>query len=136
DQPVSELLTDLLENTVPEDSLASRGEKDRVTVTTPQGLIGREFAIVAVVGVQDGAWPNVKARGSMLGTAALERWLKGGEALPPSRRETIHDELRLFAHASARAREELLVVAVADEDQHPSPFFGLGAQHRVEGLPN
>ena len=136
EQPIAELLEELLRNTVPEDSLAQRSERDAVTVTTPQGVIGREFALVAVVGVQDGSWPNLRARGSLLGTAALERWLRGGQAVAPSRRDTIHDELRLFAHACARAREELLVVATADEDSHPSPFFGFGAEHRADGLPS
>lgn len=136
EQPISELLEDLLENTLPEDSLARRSEGDRVTVTTPQGVLGQEFGLVAVVGLQDGSWPNLRARGSLLGTSALERWLRGGLALPPTRRDTIHDELRLLAHTCSRAIDELLVVAVADEEQHPSPFFGLGARHRVDGLPS
>ena len=54
----------------------------------------------------------------------------------PSRRDTTHDELRLFLQACSRARDELLVVAVADEDSHPSPFFGLGHEHLVAGLPS
>lgn len=127
---------DLLQSAVPEDSLAQRSQRGVVTVTTPQGAIGREFGVVAVVGVQDGAWPNLRARGSLLGTAALERWLRGGEALPPSRRDTIHDELRLFAHSCARARDEVLVVAISDEDQHPSPFFGFGRDRLREDLPS
>ena len=135
-QPVPELLEDLLLSAVPEDTLAQRSQREAVTVTTPQGAIGREFAVVAVVGLQDGAWPNLRARGSLLGAAALERWLRGGEAVPPSRRDTIHDELRLFAHSCARARREVLVVAIADEDHHPSPFFGLGAEHRRDGVPS
>lgn len=136
EQPIEELLEEILRSTVPEDSLAQRSERQSVTVTTPQGMIGREFSLVAVIGVQDGSWPNLRARGSLLGTAALERWLRGGEALMPSRRDTTHDELRLFLHACARARDELLVVAVADEDSHPSPFFGLGADFLVSGLPS
>lgn len=136
DQPIAELLDELLTSTVPEDSLAQRSERDAVTVTTPQGVIGREFGVVAIVGLQDGSWPNLRARGSLLGAAALERWLQGSEATPPSRRDTIHDELRLFVHACARARDELLIVAVADEDQHPSPFFGLGREYRADGLPS
>ncbi|KAM9864032.1 UrvD/REP family ATP-dependent DNA helicase [Leucobacter sp. BZR 635] len=136
EQPIAELLDDILRSTVPEDSLAQRSERQSVTVTTPQGMIGREFALVAVIGVQDGSWPNLRARGSLLGTAALERWLRGGEALMPSRRDTTHDELRLFLHSCARAREELLVVAVADEESHPSPFFGLGSEFLVTGLPS
>lgn len=136
EQPIAELLEEILRNTVPEDSLAQRSERQSVTVTTPQGMIGREFALVAVIGVQDGSWPNLRARGSLLGTAALERWLRGGEALMPSRRDTTHDELRLFLQACARARAELLVVAVADEESHPSPFFGLGSDFQVSGLPS
>lgn len=136
EQPIAELLDEVLRNTVPEDSLAQRSERQAVTVTTPQGMIGREFALVAVIGVQDGSWPNLRARGSLLGTAALERWLRGGEALMPSRRDTTHDELRLFLHSCARARDELLVVAVADEDSHPSPFFGLGSDFLVTDLPS
>lgn len=136
EQPIEELLEEVLKNTVPEDSVAHRAERQAVTVTTAQGTIGREFSLVAVVGVQDGSWPNLRARGSLLGTAALERWLRGEQATMPSRRETTHDELRLFMHACARARDELLVLAVADEESHPSPFFGLGADHVVEGLPS
>lgn len=135
-QPIPDLLEDLLQSAVPEDTLASRSERESVTVTTPQGAIGREFAFVAVVGVQDGSWPNLRSRGSLLGTAALERWLGGGAATPPSRRDTIHDELCLFAHSCARASRELLVVAIADEDHHPGPFFGFGRDHLCTGLPS
>ena len=136
EQPIAELLEDLLQSAVPEDSLAQRSQREVVTVTTPQGAIGREYGVVAVIGVQDGVWPNLRARGSLLGTTALERWLRGGEALPPSRRDTIHDELRLFAHSCARARDEILVVAIADEDQHPSPFFGFGRDRLRDDLPS
>lgn len=135
-QPVAELLEELLSSAVPEDSLAQRSQRAAVTVTTPQGAIGREFAVVAVVGLQDGAWPNLRARGSLLGAAALERWLRGSEAVPPSRKDTMHDELRLMVHACARATRELLVVAVSDEDQHPSSLFGLGREYRADDLPS
>lgn len=135
-QTIEALLADLLESAVPEDSLARRGARSTVTVTTPQGALGREFDVVAIVGVQDGAWPNLRSRGSLVGTTALERWLRGGSAEAPSRRDTLHDELRLFAQSCSRAREELLVVAVADEQQHPSAFFGLGRDHAVASLPS
>ncbi len=132
ERPIDTLLEELLVSTVPEDSLAARSEREVVTVTTPQGAIGREFGIVCVLGLQDGAWPNLRARGSLLGVSALERWLRGEEAAAPSRRETMHDELRLLAHAAARARTQLLVLAVTSEEQHPSPFFALGRRYRIE----
>lgn len=135
--PINDLLTELLESTVPKDTLAARSERDVVTVTTPQGVIGREFAVVCVLGPQHGSWPNLRARGSLLGAVALERWLRGGEAVAPSRRDTLHDELRLFVHTCARARDEVLAVAIADEDHHPSVFFGLGRDFAVaEPLPS
>ena len=135
-QPVDTLLEELMTNDVPEDSLAQQSARESVTVTTPQGVVGQEFSLVIVIGVQDGVWPNLRARGSLLGTAALERLLQGGLAQLPSRRDTIHDELRLFALASSRAQDELLVVAVSDEENYPSPFFGFGEVHRVEKLPH
>ena len=135
-QAIEDLLGDLLDSAVPEDSLARRSQRSMVTVTTPQGAIGREFDVVALIGVQDGAWPNLRSRGSLVGAATLERWLRGGAAEPPSRRDTMHDELRLFAHSCARARRELLVVAVADESQHPSSFFALGRDYAVHSLPS
>lgn len=137
EQPIADVLEDLLDSAVPEDTLAARSERDAVTVTTPQGALGREFDIVCLLGPQDGIWPNLRARGSLLGVAALERWLRGGEAATPSRRDTLHDELRLFAQACSRARSEILAVAVRDEDHHPSPFFGMGsAKHAATDLPS
>lgn len=131
EQPIDELLEALLSSAIPEDSLAGRGERDVVTITTPQGLIGREFSVVCLLGVQDGSWPNLRSRGLILGVTALERWLRGDAAEAPSRKDTLHDELRLFAHAISRARDELLVVALADEDHQPSPFFGLGRAYEA-----
>ena len=131
-RPIAAVLEDLLLSAVPEDSLAPRSEREVVTVTTPQGVIGREFDLVCVLGLQEGSWPNLRSRGSLLGVTALERWLRGDAAERPSRRDTMHDELRLMTHSVARARTEVLVVAIANEDQHPSPFFALGRRHRIE----
>ncbi|MBO1901143.1 PD-(D/E)XK nuclease family protein [Leucobacter weissii] len=136
EQPIAQLLQELLESAVPEDSLARRSQRDEVTVTTPQGAVGHEFDLVAVLGVQDGAWPNTRTRGSLLGTVALERWLRDGRPSDPSRRDTVHDELRLFAQACSRARRELLVVAVSDDEHHPSAFFGFGREHLSAGMPS
>lgn len=129
DRPIAELLEELLLSTVPVDSLAATAARDVVTVTTPQGAIGREFDVVCVLGVQDGSWPNLRTRGSFLGVPALERWFRGELATQPSRRDTMHDELRLFIQAVSRARSELVVISISNEDQHPGPFFGFGRQH-------
>jgi superfamily I DNA/RNA helicase/RecB family exonuclease len=137
ERPIADLLDELLMSTVPTDSLAARSQRDVVTITTPQGAIGREFDMVCVLGVQDGAWPNLRARGSLLGVTALERLLRGDQASRPSRRDTMHDELRLLAHSVARAKREVLVVSLSNEEQHPGAFFSLGAKYRVtEQLPS
>ncbi len=128
ERPIETVLEDLLLSTVPTDSLAAGSEREMVTVTTPQGVVGREFDLVCVLGVQDGAWPNLRARGSLLGVTALERWLRGDEASRPSRRDTMHDELRLFAHSVARAKEEILVVSISNEDQHPRHLLLTGGE--------
>ncbi|MGJ0204874.1 PD-(D/E)XK nuclease family protein [Leucobacter sp. gxy201] len=136
ERPIGEILGELLESAVPEDSLARSAARDAVVVTTPQGAVGSEFSFVAIVGPQDGTWPNLRSRGSLLGTVAFERWLRGGEATTASRGDTVHDELRLFAQAVSRARDELLVAAIADDEHHPSPFFAFGGDHLVHGLPS
>lgn len=136
EQPIERLLEELLESAIPEDSLAQRSQRETVTVTTPQGTLGRQFQVVAVIGAQDGSWPNLRARGSLLGAATLERWLRGEEAAVPSRRETIHDELRLFVQSCSRARGELLVSAILDEDHHPSAFFRFGDEYLIDNLPS
>lgn len=133
EQPIAELLAHILTSTLPSDTLAAQSQRDVVTVTTPQGVIGKEFDIVCILGPQDGDWPNLRTRGSLLGVTALERWLRGGSALGSSRQETLHDELRLFAHACARATDEVLAIAVKDEDHHPSAFFGLGEATHMSG---
>lgn len=137
DQPIAELLNEMLASDVPEDTLAARSARDEVLVTTAQGAIGLEREIVAVVGPQEGVWPNLRAQGSLLAVGPLERWLLGGAAMQASRRETLHDELRLFALACSRARSELLVLSI-DDDQHlPGPFFGLGRAYELsEALPS
>lgn len=134
--PIAGLLEELLASAVPEDTLAARSAREVVTVTTPQGLVGTDFSFVAILGPQDGVWPNLRSRGTLIGVTALERWLRGGAAEPPARRDTLHDELRLFAQACSRARDELLVVAVSDEDHHPSSFFGLAHPPHDGTLPS
>ena len=87
---------------VQEDSLAPRGRADAVLVGTPSALIGREFDTVVVAGVQDGAWPNPRVRGSLLGVPDLVDLLDGrSSAIADRRREVLHDELRLLASAMA-----------------------------------
>lgn len=123
---------DILDSEVPEDTLSRPEAPGRVTVLTPATALGTEFDAVAIVGLQDGVWPNVRLRGGMLhtwrlGEALAAHRIGAAEEVPgvrDRRRDALHDELRLFVRAISRARQRLLVTAVDDDDQSPSPFFG------------
>ncbi|WP_459642782.1 ATP-dependent helicase [Kineococcus sp. NUM-3379] len=112
---------------VPTDTLAERAPgTGAVTLTTAQGAVGREWDVVVVAGVQEGAWPDLRLRGSVLGSQALVDLLAGRDADGPgARRAVLEDELRLFHVAVSRARRELVVTSVRTEDERPSPFLDL-----------
>lgn len=126
--PAAGFLADRLEADVVDDSLAPRGLRDGVLVTTPVGVAGLEFDTVVIAGLQDGVWPNLRPRGSLLGLAELVAELDG-RGIPASpvdeRRAMLSDELRLFALAASRTRSVLLLAAVANDDEAPSVLFGL-----------
>ncbi|TFD26881.1 ATP-dependent helicase [Cryobacterium cryoconiti] len=119
-------LEHLVDTDVPEDTLAPRALGDAVVVSTPSGLIGREFDVVVIAGVQENVWPDLRIRGSLLGAgdlAALAAGRRPEEA--GARTAVLHDELRMFAQAASRARTELLVTAIDNEENQPSVFFRL-----------
>ncbi|MFV0458827.1 MAG: ATP-dependent helicase [Actinomycetales bacterium] len=137
-----EFLTRLGAQELPEDSLAPHApHTEAVTVTTVQGVAGREFDVVAVAGLQDGQWPNTRLRGSLLGSTALVDVVAGRDlgdggdarrderarvaALRAARTEVLHDELRMLLVALTRARRTLLVTAVSNADTVPSTFIDL-----------
>ncbi|MFN8075857.1 MAG: ATP-dependent DNA helicase [Kineosporiaceae bacterium] len=116
---------------VPQDTLAPRAPSaDAVALVTAQGAAGREWDVVAVVGVQDGVWPDLRLRSSLLGAQLLADVVDGRHALgagatTAQRRAVLEDETRLFGVAVSRARRDLLVTAVRSEDLQPSAFLDL-----------
>jgi superfamily I DNA/RNA helicase len=123
---------------LPSDTIAARASRDAVSVLTPAGAAGREWDVVAVAGVQEGVWPDLRLRDSLLGSQALVDVLSGrgaptaaddaraaAEAGAAARAAVLADELRSFHVAVSRARRLLLVTAVSDEDDQPSPFLDL-----------
>ncbi|GAA2088516.1 ATP-dependent DNA helicase AdnA [Pseudolysinimonas kribbensis] len=112
---------------VPEDVLAPRRIDDAVLVTTPSGVVGLEFRTVVVAGLQDGAWPNLRPRGSLLGPQHLVRLATGGSAVQTldERKLVLDDELRMLALAVSRARERVVFAAVVNDDEARSVFFSL-----------
>lgn len=117
---------------VPEDTLAPQSTEDAVLVGTPSSVVGLEFDVVVVARLQDGVWPNLRLRGSLLDPAGLVDAATGRSADRLDRRKlTLDDELRMFALATSRARRQLVLSAVAGDDETPSMFFRLVPEQAV-----
>ena len=108
------------------------GARDRhsVEVLTPQAAAGRQWRRVAVVGVQDGVWPDLRLRDTLLGSEALVAALQGRAATGPeavraAQAQVRAGELRQFHVAVSRATERLLVSAVSSTEDQPSSLLEL-----------
>ena len=112
-----------LELGVPEDSLAPIGTKPAVVLATP-AQISKSYKLVAMPRLQEGIWPNLTPRNSLLGATSLQAFLVGRQESPqtPARSE-LADELRMFYRACGSATEQLLLSAIEDETEQPSQFF-------------
>jgi superfamily I DNA/RNA helicase len=112
---------------IPGDTLAERGAAtSSVALVTPAGAAGREWRVVAVAGVQEGVWPDLRLRGSLLGSEHLVDVLTGRPATPRAALAAVRDdECRLLHVAVSRARELLVVTAVRSEDEQPSSYLDL-----------
>lgn len=112
-------------SSIPEDSLAPISRTAAVTLATPAQLNG-EYKLVALPRLQEGIWPNLNPRNSLLGAASLQAYLVGRISSPtlPTKSE-LADELRMFYKAIGCASEKVLLSAMSDESEQPSQFFQL-----------
>ena len=122
-----------LKLTIAEDSLAKLSQEDAVLVGTAGGLGSESFEIIAIPRLQDGIWPNLRPRNSMLGAASLRAFLSGRNDDPskPLRAE-LADEIRLFYKAIGACRSELLLSCMRSPDEQPSQFFAIGGLQLYE----
>jgi superfamily I DNA/RNA helicase len=108
---------------IPADSLAQTGDDgEAVQLMTAHRSKGLEWPLVVVAAVQDGEWPDVRVRGSLL---QADRLSADGVLARPSAAAAIAEERRLFYVACSRAKSRLVVTAVAsgsDEGEQPSRF--------------
>ncbi|MFB6874304.1 ATP-dependent helicase [Streptomyces sp. NPDC056323] len=120
------------------DTLSRRAVRpDAVRLMTAHRSKGLEWHLVVVAGVQEGLWPDLRRRGSLL---EADRIGRDGLAEPLTPGALLAEERRLFYVAATRARERLVVTAVkapADDGDQPSRFLTeLGAEPRdVTGRP-
>jgi superfamily I DNA/RNA helicase/RecB family exonuclease len=103
--------------------------EDAVALLTAHAARGREWEVVAVPGVQEGSWPDLRLRGSLLGNERLVDVVAGvaeptgAEAAVSRVAPLLAEERRLFYVACTRARRTLMVSAVHAEDEQPSRFL-------------
>ncbi|GAA6524488.1 ATP-dependent DNA helicase [Intrasporangium sp. DVR] len=112
---------------VPGDTLLLGGQAGaQVALVTPQTAAGREWRLVVVAGVQEGVWPDLRLRGSILGSEDLVDILGGRPVgFRAAQAAVRYDETRLFHVAVSRSTERLLVTAVGNEEEQPSVYLDL-----------
>ncbi|MFH9952808.1 UvrD-helicase domain-containing protein [Streptomyces roseolus] len=120
------------------DTLTRRHTRpDAVRLMTAHRSKGLEWGLVVVAGVQEGLWPDLRRRGSLL---EADRIGRDGLAEPLTAGALLAEERRLFYVAATRARERLVVTAVkapAEDGDQPSRFLAeLGTEPKdIAGRP-
>ncbi|MBT2478191.1 ATP-dependent DNA helicase [Streptomyces sp. ISL-94] len=106
------------------DTLTTRAfRRDAVRLMTAHRSKGLEWSLVVVAGVQEGLWPDLRRRGSLL---EADRIGLDGLAEPLTPGALLAEERRLFYVAATRARDRLVVTAVkapAEDGDQPSRFL-------------
>ncbi|WP_432557975.1 ATP-dependent helicase [Granulicoccus sp. GXG6511] len=136
---VSAFLAEVQSQQIPADTRREADLRGQgVRLMTAHRAKGLEWPLVVVASVQEGVWPDLRVRGSLLDADRLGRTGTAGgvgltDPLPLSAR--LAEERRLFYVACTRARERLVVSSVEGtegEGDQPSRFIAdLGIRPQV-----
>jgi superfamily I DNA/RNA helicase/RecB family exonuclease len=128
---------------LPGDTGAARAAGgESVRLLTAHAAKGLEWDLVCVAGVQEGVWPDLRERTSLLRIEELVERASGIDGTDVDRRTlALAEERRLFYVACTRARRRLVVTAVegaldgADAGASASRFLDLVAPPPEDGRP-
>ncbi len=128
-----QFLAHIASQDIPGDTLVARSPAgETVALLTPQAAAGREWRLVCVAGVQEGVWPDLRLRGSLLGSEHLVDVVAGrAGSFRAAQAAVRYDETRLFLVALTRASERVMVTAVRSDDEQPSVYLDV-----VDPLPD
>jgi superfamily I DNA/RNA helicase/RecB family exonuclease len=134
---VASLVDELESQEIPAAPFEERGGTlDTVRLLTAHRSKGLEWDLVVVADVQDGVWPDLRRRGSLLEADSLD---PDGPRPAPTSGALLTEERRLFYVAVSRARRRLVITAVSGVDDladRPSRFLpetGLAVPERAHG---
>ena len=130
-----DFLATLVAQEIPADTLAERGVRGAaVRLLTAHRSKGLEWRLVVVAHVQQEGWPDLRRRVDPA-PGRPDRRRRRASLPPVTARELLLEERRLFYVACTRARQRLVVTAVAspdDEGEQPSRFLDeLGVDRRA-----
>jgi len=121
---VTDFISGLQAQDIAADTLAEKASRGgAVQLMTAHSSKGLQWRFVAVAGVQEGLWPDLRHRGSLLDADRIGRH-ELTDPLPAA--ALLAEERRLFYVAVTRAKERLVVSAVSgegEEGETPSRFL-------------
>jgi ATP-dependent exoDNAse (exonuclease V) beta subunit len=123
-------LSEIAQENIVTDVITAKGIRpDVVELLTVHSAKGLQYKRVFVAGVQEGIWPNLKQRSTLLGAERLVERIRHSEDIAQIEFDMMtaaslaEDEKRLFDVATTRASEQLYISAVSREEDSPSSFF-------------
>lgn len=134
----AEFARKMLDRTLPTGTVAPHHQSaDAVTITTSIGAVSRHWKVVAVVGLNEGAWPSNTWPGDLLGTSMFDLsqkevgtgGIEGKELVKAGFQWSFRADFRRFLAAITRATQTLVLGCTKGDFENPSPLVRRLADH-------
>ena len=123
-------LSEIAQENIVTDVITAKGIRpDVVELLTVHSAKGLQYKRVFVAGIQEGIWPNLKQRSTLLGAERLVERIRHSEEIAQIQFDMMtaaslaEDEKRLFDVAVTRASDQVYISALSREEDSPSSFF-------------